>query len=103
MRRGGDPGVWLFAARRSLARRTGRPRRSFKGRVNAVDVIVIVERVEKISDLLFLRVGQLDKVPGEIAQFRCAHFPAGVGEEFGDGVQMLDFAEESRPDVTGRD
>src|SRR5437868_4632726 len=58
------PGEQIRAGRGSSRRRAVHPtvssatRGSFHGRVNAVHIVVVVQRVEKIRDLLLLGIGQ---------------------------------------------
>ena len=56
---------------------------------------MVVQRVEKIGDLLFLRAGQLDEILGEITHLGGDDFPAGLRKEFGDDVQVLEFSDET--------
>ena len=70
-------------------------RASSNGGVNAVNIVVIVQRVEKIDRFLSLRFGQFDKILGEVSQLGGGCLPAGSGDEFGNGVQVFDFADET--------
>src|SRR2546421_11794547 len=75
-------------------------RGSFHGRVNAVHVVVVIQRVEKIGDLFFLCVGESDEVLREIAKLGGGYLPAGPRKEFGDCVEVFDFRDVTGADVT---
>src|SRR5437867_3250717 len=72
---------------------------SSNGGVNAVNVVVIVQRVEKIDHFLFLRLGQFDKILRQVAHFGGAYLPAGPGNEFGNGIEVFHLAEETGADM----
>src|SRR2546427_9775547 len=69
-------------------------RASSNGGVNAVNIVVIVQRVEEIQHFPFLRFGQFDKTLREVAPLGGAGFPAGAGDEFGNGIEVFDLADE---------
>src|SRR5437660_3167157 len=73
---------------------------SFHGRINTMDVVVVVERAEKIDDLLSLRVRQPNEVLREVTQLGGSQLPAGLREEFGDSVEVFDFGDETSAKVT---
>src|SRR2546430_9132415 len=73
---------------------------SFHGRINTMDVVVVIQRAEESGDLLSLRVRQSNEVLRDVAQLGGGQLPAGLREEFGDSVEVFDFDDETSANVT---
>ena len=68
----------------------------FYRRPDAVDVVVVVERLQKFADFGALRVGQFGKLLRNVADFARHHRPAVWRKPFGNGVNRRAVADELR-------
>src|SRR5262245_60246610 len=64
-------------------------------RVHTVDIIVIVQRIEKIGDLFSGRLAQFGEILGEVSNLRRDDIPTSRLQRLRDRVQLLDFGQES--------
>jgi predicted Rossmann fold flavoprotein len=67
-----------------------------KGGVDVMDVVVIVQRVQKIGHFLAVGVADFREVFREITDFGGDNVPAARFQTLGNGVEILDLGEKSR-------
>lgn len=65
-----------------------------------MDVIVIVQRIEKTDDFFVRRFVQFREAFGDVADFRRDHIPAGRFQRFRNRVEIADLSQKPRALLT---